>query len=264
MSYLWSDKITDYYYSNPELNTVAVLWTSPDDDLVREHYIMVDDEDEQWRDFIKVVSYEDIDKRTQVRHEQFREQFRESFREFMTREQESTIEAQEAQTAAQTLAVEALKNQTKLDYESWKKDLEDKATSQAEVSATQAEELKTALKLDYESWKQTIEDKNPDNILLLDTNIPKDNIFDLFFGLYDEENEKQKEQLFKLKLKIFEQDIVKNAKKDDRLKNAKTFIRKAKSPMEVLLGYMVFSDAAELNMNEEERFEVDGVYIPLK
>jgi len=242
MSYLWSDKITDYYYSNPELDTVAVLWTSPDDDLVREHYIMVDDEDEQWRDFIKVVSYEDIDKRTQVRHEQFREQYRESFRDFMSREQES-----------QVMEVEEIKNQTKLEYDSWKKTLEDKSAAQTE-----------ALKLDYETWKKTIEDKNPDNILLLDTNIPKDNIFDMFFGSYDNDNSNQKEQLFKLKLRIFEQDIVKNSNKDDNLKNAKTFIRKAKSPMEVLLGYMVFSDAAELNMNEKEKFEVDGVYIPLK
>ena len=55
MSYLWTDKITDYYYSNPELDTVAVLWTDPDDGLVREHYILVDEEDEQWRDFVKVV-----------------------------------------------------------------------------------------------------------------------------------------------------------------------------------------------------------------
>ena len=242
MSYLWSDKITDYYYSNPELNTVAVLWTSPDDDLVREHYIMVDEEDEQWRDFIKVVSYEDIDKRTQVRHEQFREQYRESFRDFMSREQES-----------QVMEVEEIKNQTKLEYESWKKTLEDKSAAQTE-----------ALKLDYETWKKTIEDKNPDNILLLDTNIPKDNIFDMFFGSYDNDNSYQKEQLFKLKLRIFEQDIVKNSNKDDNLKNAKTFIRKAKSPMEVLLGYMVFSNTAELTMSEKEKFEVEGVYIPLK
>ena len=242
MSYLWSDKITDYYYSNPELNTVAVLWTSPDDDLVREHYIMVDEEDEQWRDFIKVVSYEDIDKRTQVRHEQFREQYRESFRDFMSREQESQI-----------MEVEEIKNQTKLEYESWKKTLEDKSAAQTE-----------ALKLDYETWKKTIEDKNPDNILLLDTNIPKDNIFDMFFGSYDNDNSYQKEQLFKLKLRIFEQDIVKNSNKDDNLKNAKTFIRKAKSPMEVLLGYMVFSNTAELTMSEKEKFEVEGVYIPLK
>ena len=242
MSYLWSDKITDYYYSNPELNTVAVLWTSPDDDLVREHYIMVDEEDEQWRDFIKVVSYEDIDKRTQVRHEQFREQYRESFRDFMSREQES-----------QVMEVEEIKNQTKLEYESWKKTLEDKSAAQTE-----------ALKLDYETWKKTIEDKNPDNILLLDTNIPKDNIFDMFFGSYDNDNSYQKEQLFKLKLRIFEQDIVKNSNNDDNLKNAKTFIRKAKSPMEVLLGYMVFSNTAELTMSEKEKFEVEGVYIPLK
>jgi hypothetical protein len=229
---------------------------------------MVDEEDDQWRDFVKEIPYEKISERTEVRHEEFREQFRESFRNYMTREQEETTEAQKAQAVAQTVAVEALKNQTKLDYESWKKDLEDKAAAQAEASATQAEEqstaLKTALKLDYESWKQTIEDKNPDNILLLDTNIPKDNIFDMFFGSYDNDNSYQKEQLFKLKLRIFEQDIVKNSNKDDNLKNAKTFIRKAKSPMEVLLGYMVFSNTAELTMSEKEKFEVEGVYIPLK
>ena len=69
MSYLWTDKITDYYYSNPELDTVAVLWTDPDDGLTREHYILVDEADEQWRDFVKEVPYEDIDNRTQVRHE---------------------------------------------------------------------------------------------------------------------------------------------------------------------------------------------------
>jgi len=88
MSYLWTDKITDYYYSNPELDTVAVLWTDPEDNLVREHYIMVDEEDEQWRDFNKEVSYEDIDKRTQVRHEQFREQFREAFRDWAGRNED--------------------------------------------------------------------------------------------------------------------------------------------------------------------------------
>ena len=85
MSYSWSDKITDYYYTNPEMDTVAVLWTNPDDGLVREHYILVDEADEQWRDFAKEVSYEDIDKRTQVRHEQFREEFREAFHNYAQR-----------------------------------------------------------------------------------------------------------------------------------------------------------------------------------
>ena len=197
MSYLWTDKITDYYYSNPELDTVAVLWTDPDDNLVREHYIMVDEEDEQWRDFVKVVSYEDIDKRTQARHEQFREQFREAFRDWAGRN-ESNNDGDSAGDSA---------GGTEKPYE--------------------------------------------------------DVVID-FLSTYDKESPEQKEQLFKLKLKIFEQDIVKNAKSSDNFKNAKTFIRKAKSPIEVLLGYMVFANHAEIKMVDTEKFEVEGVYIPIK
>jgi hypothetical protein len=44
MAYLWTDKVTDYYYSNPESDTVAVLWTDPEDKLTREHYIKVDED----------------------------------------------------------------------------------------------------------------------------------------------------------------------------------------------------------------------------
>ena len=193
MSYLWTDKITDYYYSNPELNTVAVLWTDPEDNLVREHYIMVDEEDEQWRDFNKEVSYEDIDKRTQVRHEQFREQFREAFRDWAGRNE-----------------------------------------------------------------------SNNDGDSAGGTEKPYEDVVIDFLSTYDKESPEQKEQLFKLKLKIFEQDIVKNAKSSDNFKNAKTFIRKAKSPIEVLLGYMVFANHAEIKMVDTEKFEVEGVYIPIK
>ena len=82
MAYLWSDKVTDFYYSNPELDTVAVMWTDSEDGLTREHYIKVDEDDEQWRDFVAEFPYETINKRTEVRHEQFREQFREAFREW--------------------------------------------------------------------------------------------------------------------------------------------------------------------------------------
>ena len=87
MAYLWSDKITDYYWSNPELDTVAIAWTDPDDGLTREHYIMVDETDDQWNDFVKEVPYEKINERTENRHEQFREQFREAFRDWMTRDE---------------------------------------------------------------------------------------------------------------------------------------------------------------------------------
>jgi hypothetical protein len=34
--------------------------------------------------------------------------------------------------------------------------------------------------------------------------------------------------------------------------------------MEVLLGYMVFSNNAELKLNKKKKNEVEGVYIPLK
>ena len=189
MSYLWTDKITDYYYSNPELDTVAVLWTDPDDGLVREHYILVDEEDEQWRDFVKVVSYEDIDKRTQVRHEEFREQFREAFRNWSGENQ---------------------------------------------------------------NVDQSTQSANFEDIIIN------------FINDFDVTNADQKEQLFKLKLKIFEQDIVKNSESIVKFKNAKTFIRKTNSPIEVLLGYMVFANGAELKLSDSEKFEVEGVYIPIK
>ena len=208
MSYSWSDKITDYYYSNPELDTVSVLWTSPDDDTVREHYIMVDEADEQWRDFVKIVSYEDIDRRTQVRHEEFREQFREAFRNWSGRNEPKNEPNNEPKN--------------------------DVATSYADVDSAGGTEK------------------------------PYEDVVIDFLSVYDKEDPEQKEQIFKLKLRIFEQDIVKNAKKDDKFKNAKTFIRKAKTPMEVLLGYMVFSNNAELKLNKKKKNEVEGVYIPLK
>jgi 23S rRNA maturation mini-RNase III len=70
--------------------------------------------------------------------------------------------------------------------------------------------------------------------------------------------------LFKLKHKVLEQEIVKNSKSSDKFKNAKTFIRKANTPIEVLLGYIVFTDEAELKMAVGEKFEVLGVYVPIK
>jgi len=70
--------------------------------------------------------------------------------------------------------------------------------------------------------------------------------------------------LFKLKLKIFEQDVVKDSGSDDKFKNAKTFIRKSENPVEVLLGYMVFTNGAEIKLSDGDKFDVEGVYIPIK
>ena len=182
MAYLWSDKVTDFYYSNPESDTVAVLWTDPDDGVTREHYIKVDEEDQQWRDFVAEFPYEEINTRSDTRNENFREEFREAFR-------------------------------------SW-------------------------------AQREDVDFNDPNS-----TNKFEDVIIN-FISEFDNTDAEQKEQLFKLKLKIFEQDVVKDSGLDDKFKNAKTFIRKVDNPIDALLGYMVFTNGAEL--------KEEGVYIPFK
>ena len=53
---------------------------------------------------------------------------------------------------------------------------------------------------------------------------------------FDPENTEHKEVLFKMKLKMFEQDVVKNSKK----RKAKTEIRKAETPVEAIKAYALF------------------------
>lgn len=66
----------------------------------------------------------------------------------------------------------------------------------------------------------------------VDPNIPLE---DLIFN-WDEKNEEQKESLFQLKLKIFDIDKVQKSKK----KTAKTNLRKAQTPIDVLIAYSKF------------------------
>ena len=213
MAYLWSDKITDYYWSNPELDTVAIMWTDPDDGLTREHYIAVDETDDQWNDFVKEVPYEKINERTENRHEEFREQFREAFREWMTRDE----------------------NNMTVQYETVYEDRE----------VVKEVEKKVVI----------------DNTV---TFITEDVFFD-FMMKFDPEDKDQKEELFKLKLKVFEQESVKNSKSAEKFKNAKTFIRKANTPLDVMLGYLVFTGQSEIRLRkDQDKFEVEGVYIPIK
>ncbi|MBF83979.1 MAG: hypothetical protein CL489_05820 [Acidobacteria bacterium] len=218
MAYLWSDKITDYYWSNPELDTVAIAWTDPDDGLTREHYIMVDETDDQWNDFVKEVPYEKINERTENRHEQFREQFREAFRDWMTRDE----------------------NNMTVQY---KTVYEDRET---------VVEKEVAVEVEVEKEKVVYRDMPWHEIILS------------YMINFDPEDARQKEELFKLKLKIFEENPVRNSKSSDKFKNAKTFIRKAETPLDVLLGYFVCTEQAELQVADKEKFEVEGVYIPIK
>ena len=218
MAYLWSDKITDYYWSNPELDTVAIAWTDPDDGLTREHYIMVDETDQQWNDFVKEVPYEKINERTENRHEQFREQFREAFRDRMTRDE----------------------NNMTVQYK------------------TVYEDRETVVEKEVETVREVEKEK------IVYRDMPWHELILSYMINFDPEDARQKEELFKLKLKIFEENPVRNSKSSDKFKNAKTFIRKAETPLDVLLGYFVCTEQAELQVADKEKFEVEGVYIPIK
>ena len=55
-------------------------------------------------------------------------------------------------------------------------------------------------------------------------------------GIFDPEDNNHKEQLFKLKLKMFEQDVVKNSK----ARTKKTALRTAKTPLETIEVYKSF------------------------
>ena len=205
MAYLWSDKITDYYWSNPELDTVAIMWTDPDDGLTREHYIAVDETDDQWNDFVKEVPYEKINERTEKRHE--------AFREWMTRDE----------------------NNMTVQYETVYEDRE---------------------------VVKEVEKK-----VVIDNTVPfiTEDVFFDFMMKFDPEDKDQKEELYKLKLKVFEQESVKNSKSAEKFKNAKTFIRKANTPLDVMLGYLVFTGQSEIRLRkDQDKFEVEGVYIPIK
>ena len=59
--------------------------------------------------------------------------------------------------------------------------------------------------------------------------------FNLLFD-FDPEDNNHKEQLFKLKLKMFEQDVVKNSK----ARTKKTALRTAKTPLETIEVYKSF------------------------
>ena len=157
----FSGRIVEAYYSNPELNTVAVMWS--DGEKNREYYINVDEEDDQFQALLKEWSYESLDECTRNRNEATRQEFRDAFHQYATEHN--------------------LYQHGDPDY--------------------QKEEKQSSL----------------------------DIIFD-----FDPENFVHKEDLFKLKLKMFEQDAVKNSK----AKTKKTAVRKAKTPAEAISAYYAF------------------------
>ena len=158
-------RIVEAYYSNPELDSVAIMWS--DGDKNREYYVNVDEEDDQFNALLKEWSYESLDECTRGRNEATRQEFRDAFHRYATE---------------QGLYTHGNPDGPRLDRQ---------------------EEKQTSL----------------------------DIIFD-----FDSENYQHKEELFKLKLKMFEQDVVKNSV----AKTKKTALRKAETPLEVVSIYYSF------------------------
>ena len=81
MAYFWTDKIHSVRYSNQEMNAVVVLW-GDDNDSLREHHLAVDMEDQQFRDLLKEVTWDQIEEQTQAQHEIHRQEFRDAFQRY--------------------------------------------------------------------------------------------------------------------------------------------------------------------------------------
>ena len=179
-------RIVEAYYSNPELDTVAILWS--DGEKNREYYVVVDEEDDQFQALLKEWSYESLDECTRNRNEQTRQEFRDAFHRYATE---------------QGL------------YGHGNKDKQIKTVTEiVEVEIDSVKEVEKTIVVNKE---------------------PQDTMEELLFT-YDPEKNQHKEELFKLKLKMFEQDIV----KDSKAKTKKTAIRKAETPAEAISAYNSF------------------------
>jgi hypothetical protein len=161
-------RIVEAYYSNPELDTVAIMWS--DGEKNREYYVNVDEEDDQFNALLKEWSYESLDECTRGRNEATRQEFRDAFHRY--------------------------------------------ATEQG---------LYTHGNPHYQEGKEIVKI------------VERDNVEELLFE-YDSENYQHKEELFKLKLKMFEQDVV----RDSKDKTKKSAIRKAETPVEAISAYNTF------------------------
>ena len=169
--FLFCGRIVEAYYTNPELDTVAILWS--DGDKNREYYVNVDVDDDQFNALLKEWSYESLDECTRNRNENTRQEFRDAFHRYATERNlyghgdDGTRDFPEGQFPEERL--------DRLD-----------------------------LIFEYDvSGKWAVE---------------------------------RKEQLFKLKLKMFEQDCVKSSKS----KTKKAAIRKADTPLEAIKAYAAF------------------------
>ena len=77
---VFSGKIINAYYSNPEHNTVCILWS--DGKVAREHYLPVDEGDDQFKALLKEWSYESLDQSTAAKIDNEKQIFRNAFENY--------------------------------------------------------------------------------------------------------------------------------------------------------------------------------------
>ena len=176
---IFSDKIVDAYYSDPELKFIEILYEADEVQKAEgiellSHHLSVDEEDPQYNDLLKEWSLNQIDEATKARNEQYRDEFRIAFHNYAT-----------------------------------------------EHGLYQHGNVDT---------HNSILDKN----FLKDTVLDQASI-DIIFD-FDPDNEVHKEQLFKLKLKMFEQTHVDESKS----RKNKTELRKAETPLDAIVVYSQF------------------------
>jgi len=184
MAYFWTDKIADVTYTNSELDTVKILWKD-DMNIYREHYLKVDEEDEQFMALLGDTSYEDIELRTKAANDIVRQEFKDAFDRY-------------AERSGVYVGSDPIENNSEIFR---------------------------------------------------------------FFSNFDFESAEDKERLFSLKLSIFEKDEVKDSGTSERSKSAKTAIRKASSPIEILALYQVFRNE-NTEIHKDDEGNITGVFVP--
>lgn len=98
--YPFSGKIIEAYYTNPELDTVSIIWS--DGKKAREYYVVVDEEDHQFQALLSEFTYDDIDECTIKRNEAGRQEFKAAFHRYAIG-QKLYIEKEEKQASLDIL-----------------------------------------------------------------------------------------------------------------------------------------------------------------
>ena len=165
----FSGKIINAYYTNQNHDTVCVMWS--DGQVAREHYVVVDENDGQFKE---LLDYENLLIRlseTKQFTDNVSQEFKDAFERYAVRN----------------------------------------------------------------NLYGYGEDGSKPEKMKEDEAVVTGSLDQLIFNFNANDNE-QKEQLFKLKLKLFEEDVVKSSKK----RTAKADLRKAETPVEAISAYAKF------------------------